>query len=201
MTGRLIKAILGRYDSLLLPSLQNRKLKKGHYSIENDLQIMAAVLKHNPKAIENGKMVSREVWKELDSQLGRYPVYVTKHWREILHPLLVRHKAGKLDTDFAEPIVDYMLRNKLEYCQDVDWESLAKVLPGSTGPHLQVVYRHLQGSTKKKYNLDCPDVTAEAVKKFIDERIVREKRKAKCERDEILLEYYERELAVSVSDV
>ena len=201
MTGRLIKAILGRYDSLLLPSLQNRKLKKGHYSIENDLQIMAAVLKHNPKAIENGKMVSREVWKELGSQLGRYPVYVTKHWREILHPLLVRHKAGKLDTDFAEPIVDYMLRNKLEYCQDVDWESLAKLLPGSTGPHLHLAYRALQGSTKKKYNLDCPDVTAEAVKKFIDERRVVEKRKAKCERDEILLEYYERELAVSVSDV
>merc|ERR1712062_446458 len=120
---------------------------------------------------------------------------------EILHPLLVRHKAGKLDTDFAEPIVDYMLRNKMEYCQDVDWESLAKLLPGSTGSHLNQVYRSLQDSTKRKYNLDCPDVTAEAVKKFIDERIVRERTKAKCEKEEILLEYYERVLAVSVSDV
>jgi len=49
MTGRPIPAILSRYDSFLLPSLQNGKLKKGNYSIENDLQIMAAVLKHNPK--------------------------------------------------------------------------------------------------------------------------------------------------------
>ena len=92
----------------------------------------------------------------------------------------------------------------MEYCQDVDWESLAKVLPGSTGPHLNQVYRSLQGSTKKKYNLDCPDVTAEAVKKFIDERRVIEKRNTKvrkCEKEEILLEYYERVLSVSVSDV
>lgn len=191
MTGRSTSILVFRYDSYLRFHLDKSwKVKSGKYSLEEDKRILSTVLNHNPRVIED-ELVSREVWTDLGSQLGRYPVHISKHWVDYLHPLLVRYKANKLDTDYAYPIVDYMLRNNLEYSRDVDWSALAKLLPGTTGPYLSGRYRSFHCSAKRKYDLKTVEVTAGVIRKYLDQRTKNETQKTSCDRNEAFLSYYE----------
>ena len=191
MTGRPISTLVYRYDSYLQFHLDKSwKVKSGKYSLEEDKRILSTILNYNPRVIEDG-LVSREVWTDLGSQLGRYPVHISKHWVDYLHPLLVRYKANKLDTDFAYPIVDYMLRNNFEYSRDVDWSALAKRLPGTTGPYLSRHYRTFQLSAKRKYDLKTVEVTAGVTRKYLDQRTESEKQKTSYDRNEAFLSYYD----------
>ena len=102
----------------------------------------------------------------------------------------MRYNAGTLDTDYTAEVVNYMVRNNLEYCQDVDWNSLSKLIPGSTVKHLQMVYKTIYVSTKRKYKLKTVEVTSRAMRKYLEEKNAYNDRTSK--KKEALLLFYEK---------
>ena len=115
--------------------------------------------------------------------------------------------------DFGPILIDYMVKNGLKFAQDVDWKALTK-LPefrglnisfyyvstiilifsflGTTTTYLQLVHNGLIGNASKKYNLTWDQVTAEVLQKYLRERKYQSKGKNIIEREEQIVEFYEK---------
>ena len=194
-TGRNSSALIYRYDNYIKANQNaSKKLNSGKYSIEEDQHIIEVVLSQHPHAVEENINIrfKDKVWSELGSDLRRYPMLIRKHWFDMLLPLLVRYRAGTLDTDYTEQVVNYMVRNNLDYCQDVDWNSLSELIPGSTAKHLQIVYKIIYISTMRKYKLKTAEVTSKTLKKYLDEKNTYHDRARTSKKNEALLLFYEK---------
>ena len=114
--------------------------------------------------------------------------------------------------DFRPIVIDYMVKNGLEFAQDVDWKALTK-LPkfrglniafyyvstiilifsflGTTTDYLQRVHNIAAKKASEKYNLTWDQVTAEVLQKYLREREPRSRGKNIIAREEQIVKFYE----------
>merc|ERR1719318_2105077 len=95
----------------------------------------------------DGKNITAEDWKRIGEKLKRKPGRVKNHWLRTLEPVLMRYKAGTFNMDVKKVLLDHLLKNNMNYTQDVDWKELAK-LPKFAGTNS--VYLAIQLSIMKQ---------------------------------------------------
>ena len=63
---------------------------------------------------------------QLGLQLSRKPCVVHGHWLGVIQPLLTRYfgPGDCLEVDYTSVLINYMVRNDLQYGQDVRWSDL-----------------------------------------------------------------------------
>ena len=112
--------------------------KIGAYTAEEDKIILGEVFAANKFVLSDGNNLTMEDWKRIGGKLGRNPLYVNSHWRKALEPILTRYQAGTLDVEVKKVLLDHLVKNNMDYTQNVDWKELAKLpkFAGSTPSYL-----------------------------------------------------------------
>jgi len=186
---RNIGTVRARFIDLTKPKVE---LRHGRFSYEEDMLIIKSIFSVNKDVLDNGQ-ISLEEYKTISSKLNRKPQSVRHHWRHNLEPLLKRYHAGTMNDDVRVSLIEYMIERRIEYPQNVDWNSLP-MLPqfkGSTPAYLQTALNNLRVHVSKKYpDLTQPEITTSMIKEHIrfssDHHTIISKR----EREADLIEYY-----------
>ena len=158
--------------------LREGATRKGQYTVEESLVILADILADNPNILEEKTPVTPETCRDIASKLGRNHASVCYHWKEVLEPTLLRYLAGTLHTDIREDLVSYLLVQGVKYAQEVDWEELTKLpeFAGATPRYLQNTYRNMvQHARDKNPDMSIAEITTEQVKHYMDNRLVQRK--------------------------
>jgi len=130
-----------RYDVL------TNEYKNGSYSLSEDKTILGEVF-----AVDrDGKNITAEDWKRIGEKLKRKPQRVKNHWLSTLEPVLMRYKAGTLNMDVKKVLLDHLVKNNMNYTQDVDWKELAKLpkFAGSNSVYLAIQLSIMKQNTGK----------------------------------------------------
>jgi len=138
--------VLDRYTMLV------GNYKHGPFTVIEDELILREVFAVN-KNILVDKNITVENWKIIGEKLQRPYRAVSERWRKKLEPMLHRYHAGTLDKDVREVLINHLVKNKLNYTQEIDWSELAKLpkFAGTTPAYLSRVYSTLREATGKKY--------------------------------------------------
>jgi len=182
-------SILNQYDDHIM---QADKIRKGFFTIDEDKILIKEMLIYNPNVLQDRK-IEKQVLEKLSSVLDRKPKIVLGHWKGLIEPLLMRHKAGVLDTDFQQLIVAYMVENGLECVQDVDWKRVVELsqFKGTTPTYLCKSFDCGVRAAMQKYDLPRNKTTSSKVQEYLRERTQHSsKSKSKIEREETLIEFY-----------
>ena len=110
---------------------------KGSYTEEEDKNIMKVVNEHGQ---------NKESWNILEPILNRKAKSISDHWYRTLHPLLTRHGAGVLYTDFTFELLTYCVENKIKYSEDANWHMIASLpqFHGTTPAFLSNIYSRVK---------------------------------------------------------
>ena len=172
------------------------KTSSGTFSIEESLKILQAVHDKVPNFLEDGESVSAVVWgEELAAEMNRKPLYIAKHWKHVLFPLLTRHEAGVLEVDFRLRIVKHCADNGIRYAQEADWAAITSLpqFRGTTATSLAHTYGLVRGRYKEKEKengnkVRDAEVTSEVL---LDYLLTRGKgRKPISKREMSIIEFY-----------
>ena len=128
------------------------KTSSGTFSIEESLKILQAVHDKVPNFLEDGESVSAVVWgEELAAEMNRKPLYIAKHWKHVLFPLLTRHEAGVLEVDYRLRLVKHRADNGIRYAQEADWAAIASLpqFRGTTAAWLTQTYGAVRSNYKQ----------------------------------------------------
>merc|ERR1719154_593996 len=150
----------------------NKENISGPFEANEDEKLIVEVFKVNKNAVEDGKIVKKD-WQRIGKQLKRCPDSVRQHWMKTLLPTLKRYHAGTLSTDMKEVLVNYMVENKLNYAQDIDWKELEKLpqFAGTTTQYLGTQLGTLQTLVLQKHpELSRSQITAETLQRYLDNR-------------------------------
>ena len=108
-----VKSLHNRYQLILKHEDKTANYQQ-YYTNEESAKIMKAVFDVNKNVLEDNNIVpSADVWKELGDELNKRPQNIYCHWREYIHPTLVRYEAGVLFVDFKETLINYMVDNNI----------------------------------------------------------------------------------------
>jgi len=134
--------------------------------------ILTEVVTANNNILEDRK-VANETYKKIEKKLQRNHRSVMRHWRTVIEPTLLMHKAGTLGKDIREDLLNHLLEQGMNYSQEVEWERITKLpqFAGTTAAYLQVTYHRMVNHASMKYSVsNKTDKTTEMVKKWWDSR-------------------------------
>jgi len=161
-------SVINRYNKLIGDS--NYKL--GPFTVAEDELILREVFAVN-KNILVDRNITAENWKNIGGKLQRKYKSVHERWTTKLEPMLKRYHAGTLNDDVREVLINHLVKNKLNYSQEVDWKELAKLpkFAGTTPSYLNKLYLALKASTSTKYpELSEEKLDTEAIQMYLDNR-------------------------------
>ena len=165
----------------------------GRFSMAETEEILDAVFKANPNVLTDRGDISN-VFVKLGEKFSKEPAAVVKFWTNNIEHVLTRDLAGKMDVDFADRVIRYMIKKRLSYSKDVDWIKLAgkKKFRGSTAAFLRVCYGDLRkGAWRNKYpHLEKKELTAEQVFSWHQNKTKRAKRFKVAQREEALVDFW-----------
>eukprot|EP00092_Neocalanus_flemingeri_P003075 GFUD01003284.1.p1 GENE.GFUD01003284.1~~GFUD01003284.1.p1 ORF type:complete len:465 (-),score=109.47 GFUD01003284.1:19-1413(-) len=164
---------------------------EGEYNLEDDCSIVSQVFKADKDILTDGN-VSRTDWEEIGRLLNRSVTSVRDRWTHYLEPTLRRYHAGTLDTDVREELINYLVENKLNYPQDIDWDKLVKLpdFAGHTSTSLILLRHSLITCARKKYSMKYDQVTADVIQHYWHNTSRQKPKQNQIERTGALVEYY-----------
>ena len=130
----------------------------------------------------------------------------------MIQPLRYFGPGDCLEVDYTSVLINYMVRNDLQYGQDVRWSDLVtrsefegeitqlsslssllhSLLLGTTPRYLQRLYDKAVSAAKRKYGLTKEEVTSVILLAWVEDRKWRKKKNRELiERDEKILEFYQ----------
>jgi len=142
--------------------------RKGGLTVEESLVILKEMIVANPNVLDD-RIVAKATCKKIGEKIKRNDRSVLNHWRRVLEPTLLMHKAGTLGNDIREDMLNYLLEKDVKYNQDVNWEELTKLpqFAGTTATYLQMKYQSMLRGAEIKYpNTSKADRTTKWVKKW-----------------------------------
>jgi len=165
----------------------------GRFTMAETEEILGAVFKANPNVLTDRGDISN-VFVKLGEIFSKEPAAVVKFWTNNIEHVLTRDLAGKMDVNFADRVIRYMIKKRLSYSKDVDWIKLAgkKKFRGSTAAFLRICYGDLRkGAWRNKYPyLDKKELTAEQVFSWHQNKTKRAKRFKVAQREEALVDFW-----------
>ena len=134
--------------------------------------ILTEVVIANNNILED-RIVANETCKKIEEKLQRSHLSVMRHWRSVIEPTLLMHKAGTLGKDIREDLLNHLLEQGMNYSQEVEWERITKLpqFAGTTTAYLRLTYQNMVNQASMKYSgSNKADKTTEMVKKWWDSR-------------------------------
>jgi len=189
--GRNQKFLTQRYCNL--ESGQTPNIKSGLFSTEESKYILKAVFDAGWKLDGDGDSVKKTVFEKIGSSLMRKPKNVQKHWRDVLFPLLARHKAGNTELNYYERLIHYLAERGYRDSQEVDWAKVAALpeFAGATGSHLARLYHSRLRNARLQFSSLPPEqVSPQHLVRWWTTIRKRVKNDNKCKGEDELLEYY-----------
>merc|ERR1719222_1662304 len=180
-------AVKGRYERLLVGN-------KGAFSEEEDDFIIRQVIKQEPEAFENAYQGNKVDFKTIASQMEkRTGARVHKRLQGVIHPTIMRSKAGTLDKDVRPKLIQKVKENKWIYSADVKFDELT-LLPefeGHSGASLSKLYTSMVGNVKARFGLNSrKEVTVDQVEEYFNTSSRYAKSEAKIEQEQRIVEAY-----------
>ena len=127
---------------------------------------------------------------QLGLQLSRKSIIVYHQWLSVIQPLLTRYSGPGdcLEVDYKSVLINHMVRNDLQYGQDVRWSDLVtrSEFEGETTQTLIVII-----ITSIFTSRNHSQVTSVILLSWVEERKPRQKKKELIEREEKIVEFYQ----------
>jgi len=178
--------VKGRYEKLLVG-------KKGAFSEEEDAFIIKEVLKQEPEAFEKPLHKTNLRLKIIATQMKRVISNVQERYAVQIHKTIVRSKAGTLDKDVREKLIQKVKENKWIYGADVKFDELA-LLPefeGHNRASLYRLYESMLGNAKERFGLNSrKEVTVDQVEEWFNTSNRYTKSEALIEQEQRIVEAY-----------
>jgi len=158
-------AVKTRYERLLVGN-------KGAFSEEEDDFIIREVIKQVPEGFVKPYHETKLDFKSISSQMEkRTGNDVWLRLQGIIHPTIMRSKAGTLDKDVRPKLIQKVKENKWIYGADVKFDELA-FLPefeGHSGASLSKLYTSMVGKAKARFGLNShKEVTVDQVEEYFN---------------------------------
>ena len=136
-------SVINRYQVLKDKMERKAKGAKIHSAINEDLELLAEVLKQDPLAL--GKMTTCVAWLEVGERLNRPRDELYRDWTGRILPTLRRHLAGTLQDDVREELIKEVTRRGWQSYSDIEFPTLATMpaFKGHTPTSLSRMYMHL----------------------------------------------------------
>ena len=170
-----------------------KEFKNGPFTVTEDELILREVFAVNKNILVDRK-ITTENWKNIGEKLQRSFKVVSERWRRKLEPMLHRYHAGTLNDDVREVLINHLVKNKLNYTQEIDWTELAQLskFAGSTSTYLNKMYAQLRDNTGRKYpELSEVKLDTGAIQKYLDNReMVLSTSEAILEHQDMMIAYY-----------
>ena len=152
------------------------------------------VIKQVPEAFEKPYHETKVDFKTVASQMEkRNNQVVQRRFQGILHPTIMRSKAGTLDKDVRAQLIQKVKENKWIYNADVKFDKLA-LLPefkGHNSISLQSLYHSMVGNAKQRFGLSSnKEVTVDQVEEYFNTSNRVAKFKTQIEQEERIVEIY-----------
>ena len=180
-------AVQERYDVL------KTVVKKGAFSKEEDALLIKEVLKQDLDAMEKPCHKTDLNFKQIESVMGRHKKTILEHYFCILHPTIMRYKAGTLNKDVRAELIQKAKENKWIYMTDIKFDELA-LLPefeGHNKTSMNSLYKDMAGKAKKRFGLKSQrEVTVGQVEGWFATREIHAKSKNHVERQGWIVEAY-----------
>jgi len=178
--------------------------KKGVFSEEEDAFIIGKAIEQVPEAFEKPyhevKVDNKTIASQMEKRTGSD---VRRRIQGVIHPTIMRSKAGTLDKDVREKLIQKVKENKWIYSADVKFAELA-LLPAFEGHNSLSLYKLYTGmvkGAKVKFGLKShKEVTVDQVEKWWNTSERMPKTEAKIEQEQRIVEVYfkaRRELKIS----
>lgn len=142
--------------------------RKGGFTVEESQVILEEMILANSNVLDD-RIVSKATCKKIGEKIKRNDRSVLNHWRRVLEPTLLMHKAGTLGKDIREDLLNHLLEQGVMYNQEVNWDELTKLpqFAGTTTTYLQMKYQSMLRGAENKYpDTNKADRTTEWVKKW-----------------------------------
>merc|ERR1719222_167765 len=180
-------AVKGRYERLLVGN-------KGAFSEEEDDFIIRQVIKQEPEAFENAYQGNKVDFKTIASQMEkRTGARVHKRLQGVIHPTIMRSKAGTLDKDVRPKLIQKVKENKWIYSSDVKFDKLA-LLPefeGHNSGSLQRLYVNMTVKTKERLEINSiKELTVDQVEEYFNTSNRHAKTERLIEQEQCIVEAY-----------
>merc|ERR1719458_1536102 len=178
--------VKGRYERLLVG-------KKGAFSEEEDAFIIKEVLKQEPDAFEKPYHKTNLRPKIIATKMKRIIKHVQERYAVKIHKTIMRSKAGTLDKDVREKLIQKVRENKWIYGADVKFDELA-LLPefeGHNRASLYRLYHNMLGNAKERYGLNSrKEVTVDQVEEYFNTSNRIAKSESLIEQEQRIVEAY-----------
>jgi len=180
-------AVKERYERLLVGN-------KGAFSEEEDDFIIREAIKQVPEAFEKPYHEIKVGCKRIASQMEkRTGADVSRRFQGTIYPTIMRYKAGVLDYDIRDKLIERVKENKWIYTADVKFLELA-LLPEFEGHNvssLSKLYASMAEAAKVKFELNSKkEVTVDQVEKWWNLSERRLKSEVKIEKEQRIVEAY-----------
>ena len=152
-----------RYETLVT-------INKGAFSQAEEALLIRDVLKQVLDAMEKPYHESDLNFRNLESQMRRPSKIIREHYVGIIHPTIMRYKAGALDKDVRVKLIQKVKENKWMNITDVKFDKLALMpeFKGHNRTSLNTLYKDLAGKAKEKFKLKSQrEVTVEQVEAYL----------------------------------
>ena len=178
--------VKGRYEKLLVG-------KKGAFSEEEDAFIIKEVLKQEPDAFEKPYHETNLRLKIIATQMKRIISSVEERYAVQIHKTIVQSKAGTLDKDVREKLIQKVKENKWIYGADVKFDELA-LLPefeGHNRASLFRLYHNMLGNAKERFGLNSrKEVAVDQVEEWFNTSNRIAKSESLIEQEQRIVEAY-----------
>jgi len=180
-------AVKTRYERLLVGN-------KGAFSEEEDDFIIREVIKQVPEGFVKPYHETKLDFKSISSQMEkRTGNDVWWRLQGIIHPTIMRSKAGTLDKDVRPKLIQKVKENKWIYGADVKFDELA-LLPefeGHNGASLYKLYNSMVGGAKERFGFNShKEVTVDQVEEYFNTSSRIAKSQTLIEQEQRIVEVY-----------
>jgi len=173
-SGQNAKNLKDRYYTL------KDKRRKGPFSLEEDKLLLSSLFSNGrAKPVldlpESRQLV--DVFQTLEEQLGRRKKLIIDHWERIVKPILLQYHAGTLNLDISKPFFNYLVENKFNYIQDIDWDKVLSQpqFAGHTKSSLTLAFINLKKEVSVKLGCKLSEVTVPQMCQLVNDKPVKMK--------------------------
>ena len=155
------------------------KLKRGKFTNDEREIIIKKILETDKEALVQSPAKTHKIWIDLSEQLGRFPLDIYFQWMNYIQPNLLLLNAGVHEVDFKTKIVDYCVKNKINFAKEADWLKISQEpeFRGTTPTFLKKVWFSARCQAKAMYpKLKASEINSEILQKYLQERTPRKMR-------------------------
>jgi hypothetical protein len=115
-------------------------LKAGKWNMADYEQFLEFVFREertsNKSGIDYINSIPMSVIHDSAKVLGWKPQSMEQKWMQRIKPLLLSYHSGNLHTDVKPEFYDYLIKNKIGFSQEIDWEDVKKEFPNHSSRSL-----------------------------------------------------------------